>query len=82
MKTASSVAVWSIKAWFKTGMSLLLATVRRKSSLTSRPAASVAVTRISSAPTSAFSGVPLKVRVVALKFSQPGSAAPPLSVAV
>ena len=76
------MVVWSASAAATVGASLLLITVMRKSSLTVAPEPSVAVTRKSIAPTSAFSGVPLKVRVGALKLSQPGRTAPLLSVAV
>ena len=82
LKAASSVTVWSASGSATVGMSLLLSTVTRKSSDTAAPAESVAVTRRSIAPTSAFSGVPLKVRVVASKLSQDGRAAPLLSEAV
>ena len=63
------------------GASLVLATVRRNSLAALTPAASVAVRRMSSAPTSLLVGVPLKVRVAVLKASQPGSALPSARVA-
>ena len=82
MKTASSVAVWSANGTATVGRSLLLITVMRNSSETAAPAESVAETRTSIAPTSVFSGMPLKVRVEALKLSHPGRAAPLRSEAV
>ena len=67
--------------WATVGASFALATVRRNSLAVLAPAASVAVRRMSSAPTSALAGVPPKVRVAALKASQPGSALPSARVA-
>ena len=65
-----------------TGASLVLATVSTKSSATEMPLPSVAVTFTLTRPTSPFAGVPEKVRVVALKLSQVGSAVPSARVAV
>ena len=44
--------------------------------LADNPIASVATTLIATVPTLAFTGVPLKLRVAALKLSQAGSASP------
>jgi hypothetical protein len=63
------------------GASLVLATVRRNSSLAKVPEPSVAVTLMSMAPTSALAGVPLKVRVAGSNASHGGSAAPLAKVA-
>ena len=46
------------------------------------PLPSSAVTWMLRVPTSPLAGVPLKVRVAALKFSQAGKAPPPASWAV
>ena len=51
-------------------------------SLAARPPRSVAETLTPSAPTSPVAGVPLNVRVVALKLSQAGSDEPSAAVAV
>ena len=56
------------------GTSLTLPTTRSKLSLAVAPLPSVAVTVMVTVPTSALAGVPLKVRVAASKFSQPGNA--------
>ena len=74
-------------AWFEmgassVGASFTLSTVSVKLPLVCAPEPSVAVTRTSIAPTSALAGVPLKLRVAALKLSQLGKAAPSASVAV
>ena len=53
-----------------TGPSLVLLTVTVKSWVAVAPAVSVAVTRMVSAPTSSFSGVPEKVWVAGSKLSQ------------
>ena len=82
LKTASSVAVWSANGTATVGRSLLLSTVMRNSSDAVAPARSVAVTLTSITPTSAFSGVPRKARLMASKLSQDGSAAPLLRVAL
>ena len=50
----------------------MLVTVSAKMSLALRPPVSVAMTLTCTVPTLAFSGVPLNVRVVALKPSQLG----------
>ena len=62
------------------GASLTSSTCNRNSPLAAAPAVSLAVTRMSSAPTSALAGVPLKVRLAASKRSQPGRGAPLASV--
>ena len=64
------------------GTSFVLATVSVKLPLACAPAASAAVTLISTRPTSPLAGVPLKVRVVASKASQVGSGEPSARVAV
>ncbi|MNE27844.1 hypothetical protein D3C80_1212650 [compost metagenome] len=60
---------------------MLLPTVRLKSALALR-LPSVAVTRRLKLPTSALPGVPLKVRVLGSKLSQPGSGSPLANVAL
>ena len=55
------------------GASFTFVTVSTKESLAVALLPSFAVTVIVSAPTSALTGVPLKVRVAALKLSQLGS---------
>ena len=64
-----------------TGASLVLATVTVKSWVAVAPAVSVAVTRMVSAPTSSFRGVPEKVCVPGSKLSHAGSGLPSASVA-
>ena len=76
------VALWAAIGRARKGASLRLATVIAKSTKAVAPAPSAAVTRTLKAPTSALDGVPLKVALVVLKFSQAGSAAPEVSVAV
>ena len=56
-------------------------TARVKISLTLAPALSVAITLTSNLPTFPVLGVPLKVRVVELKFSQSGNLLPSAKVA-
>jgi len=65
-----------------TGMSLVFITVSSKSLLTLAFDKSVAVTRTSSDATSSFNGVPLKVRVDALKLNQSGKTSPLLKLAL
>ena len=60
---------------------MALATVSMKLPLACEPARSVTVTSMTIAPTSPLAGVPLKVRVAALKDSQPGRAVPSAFVA-
>ena len=63
------------------GLSLVLATVRVKLSLTeAEPSEAVTLTVIT--PTLAFTGVPVKVWVAVLKLSHEGKALPSLRVAV
>ena len=62
--------------------SLTLATLRVNTSDTGALEVSVAVTRTSMLPMLALAGVPLKVRVPALKLNQVGSAEPSAKVAV
>jgi hypothetical protein len=64
-----------------TGASLTLATLTMKSWVAVAPEVSVAVTRMLSAPTSSFRGVPEKVWVTGSKLSQAGSGLPSASVA-
>src|SRR5258706_197715 len=64
-----------------TGASLLLATLMSKMSEAEALDPSVAVTLIETAPTSSFSGVPLKVRVDGLKESHDGNTVPSARVA-
>ena len=64
------------------GKSLVLATTMSKVSLTVPPWPSLAVTFTCRVPTSAFSGVPLNLRVVASKLSQLGNAEPSSNVAL
>ena len=82
MRGRSSLAVWSAMGCARVGVSFTLATVTSKLSLTLKPAASVAVTLRLTGPTSAFSGVPLKVRVAASKLSHCGNAEPSLWLAL
>ena len=63
------------------GASLTLATLRVKSWEAEAPAVSVAVTRISRAPTSPLAGVPEKLLVAGLKESQAGRGLPSARVA-
>ena len=58
------------------GASFVFVTVITKSSFTAAPDPSVHVVLTLSVPTLAFRGVPLYVRVFAVKVSQPGSADP------
>jgi hypothetical protein len=82
-RTATSLPVlWFGSGAASVGASLTLAVVSTKSAKADTLEASVAVTRIVSAPTSALPGVPLKVCVAASKLSHAGSALPLLSVAV
>ncbi len=60
---------------------MVLATTMSKVSVTVPPLPSLAITSIDTVPTLAFEGVPLKVRVAALKLNQPGSEPPPASCA-
>ena len=76
LKARPCVAAWSTRGGPSTGRSLALATSSAKVSSPCSPEPSVAITRMASSPTSALVGVPLKVRVVASKLSQPGSAEP------
>ena len=76
LNTASSLVVWSAIGAVTVGASLVLFTTTLKTLLTPAKEVSVAVTRSESVPTLAFSGVPLKVRVAALKLSHVGSAVP------
>ena len=62
--------------WFSTGASLLLSTVKMKSSLVLAPLASVTRTRSDQLPMSAAPGVPLKIRVAGSNCNQVGRAAP------
>ena len=78
----SSVAAWSAIAFTTLGASLVFVTVILNVSEIAALPLSVAVTFTSIAPTFAFKGVPLNVRVLALKESQDGSALPSESVAV
>jgi hypothetical protein len=64
------------------GLSLVLAIARIKISCAVAPEPSAAITLIFRLPTSLFSGVPLKVPVVASKDSQDGRAEPSASVAL
>ena len=80
-KALSSVAAWSAIGSASVGASLALPTASVKLPLACAPAPSVAVTLMSIAPTSPLAGMPLKVRVAALKDSQPGSAVPSAFVA-
>ena len=64
------------------GASLVLVTVSVKLSSTDRLPRSAALTLTLIVPTSPLAGVPLKVRVAALKLSQVGSALPSASVAL
>ena len=59
-----------------------VATAILKVSLAERPPRSVAETLTPTVPTFAAAGVPLNVRVAALKVSQEGSAEPSAAVAV
>ena len=77
----SSVAA-PVTAPETTGASLVLATVSVNADATVAPARSVATTFNDTAPTSPFSGVPLKVRVAGLNVSHDGNAAPLANVAV
>ena len=70
----ASVAAWLAMAVASVGASLVLVTVRLNGSLTATPLVSVAVSVMLTTPTSALAGVPLKVRVAALKLSHAGSA--------
>ena len=82
--TRFAVVAFSLTATLSasaTGASLVLATVMSKTSDTAALALSVAVTLMLRVPTSALTGVPLKVRVAALNASQEGSAEPLDSVA-
>ena len=76
LKAASSLVAWSAMTAEATGPSLVLLTVTVKSWEAVAPAVSVAVTRMVSAPTSPFSGVPEKVLGSGLKLSQAGSGLP------
>src|SRR4051812_9079819 len=69
-------------AFATTGASLVLTTPRLNTSEALAPAKSVPVTLTDTVPTSPFSGVPLKVRVAALKFSQVGNGSPLANVAL
>ena len=80
-KALSSVAAWPAIGSASVGASLALATVSAKLPLACAPARSVTVTLMAIAPTSPLAGVPLNVRVAALKDSQPGSAVPSACVA-
>ncbi len=71
MPCASSFVV-TVAMGFKTGASLVLATVRSKVVLTVAPCASVAVTVTEVVPTSLFVGVPVKAPVLASKIAQAG----------
>ncbi len=68
----SSVALWSAIGMATVGASLVLATVSTNWSSTKAAEPSVARTVIVTGPTSAFAGVPEKVRVAASKLSQAG----------
>ena len=81
LNAVSSKVVWSAIALARVGASLVLATTMSNTSDTAAFAPSVAVTFTLSVPTSALTGVPLKVRVAASKASQEGSAAPSAVVA-
>lgn len=63
------------------GASLTFATVMRKVSLAVSPPRSVAVTTMSTAPTSPFPGVPVKRRSAASKLSHAGSLPSPARAA-
>ena len=74
---ASAVSATAVGA-----VSGVVVTTILKVSLAARPPRSVAETLTPSVPTSAAVGVPLNVRVAALKVSQAGSAEPSAAVAV
>ena len=61
-----SLPIWPPIGSASTGASFTLSTSSRKRSETDSPAVSVALTEISSEPTSSFDGVPSKVALVAL----------------
>ena len=82
LKAISSFVVWSAIATETTGVSLTLDTVTLNSSNAEAPTTSIAVTLTLSVPTSPFTGVPLKVPVLALKLSQLGNTVPSDSVAL
>ena len=71
LNAVSSVAAWSGIGLATVGASLLLLITISKLSLMMPPLPSSAVTVTVVVPTSAFNGVPVKVRVAALKLSQP-----------
>ncbi len=70
-----SATVWVPMA-ASTGASLTASTIKKKSLEAIRPPLSTAMTAKRYTPTSAWAGVPLKVRVLPLKVSQPGSGLP------
>jgi hypothetical protein len=74
---ASAVSATAVGAVFDGVVTTIL-----NVSLAARPPRSVADTLTPSVPTSAAVGVPLKVRVAALKLSQAGSGEPLAAVAV
>ena len=74
---ASAVSATAVGGGFGGGVTAIL-----NVSLAARPPRSVAVALTLSVPTSAAVGVPLKVRVAALKLSQAGSGEPSAAVAV
>ena len=74
---ASAVSATAVGAVFGVVVTTIL-----NVSLAARPPRSVAETLTPSVPTSAAAGVPLNVRVAALKVSQAGSAEPSAAVAV
>ena len=82
LNAAPSVALWSASALATVGASLVLATAMLKVLVTEPPLPSSAATSMLTVPTSPLVGVPLKVRVAASKFSQLGSATPPVRSAV
>ena len=74
---ASAVSATAVGGVFGGGATTIL-----NVSLAARPPRSVAETLTPSVPTSAAAGVPLNVRVAALKVSQAGSGEPSAAVAV
>jgi len=80
--SASVVPVKVSRAAVPLMVLMVLLTVSLKISLTLAPELSLAVILTSIAPTLLLPGVPLKVRVVALKVSQLGKGFPLLRVAV
>ena len=81
VQALSSFTLAALSAFATVGASLVFTVCRLNVLLANNPIASLATILIAIVPTSAFNGVPLKLRVAALKLSHDGSASPLASLA-